>query len=216
MLLLRLIANQAHTTVSDADSIVDPPSRGSIWTFGRESDCVRWRDFLNIVLAPGAKIPAELSHRVEARVSAAPAGRQELSENGGKIAVDRQPVVVIGPPLRGERYISADSCCDAIRHTRAALPVKGRVWVSQRYAVDWEQLNASGRIYAGPRFDLHSYIIFGQPALAVANAVVVSVIDGLPEQTPGKFPVGIALDAADGNSVILDLGEQRYALYAHL
>jgi murein DD-endopeptidase MepM/ murein hydrolase activator NlpD len=172
--------------------------------------------FLNIVLAPTAKIPAELSHRVEARVSAAPAGRQELSENGGKIAVDRQPVVVIGPPLRGERYISADSCCDAVRHTRAALPVNGRVWVSQRYAVDWEQLNASGRIYAGPRLDLHSYVIFGEPALAVANAVVVSVIDGLPEQAPGKFPVGIALDAADGNSVILDLGEQRYALYAHL
>ncbi|MGC1782681.1 MAG: M23 family metallopeptidase [Acidobacteriaceae bacterium] len=172
--------------------------------------------FLNVVLAPGPRIPHQLSHRVAMRVSAAPAGHQELSENGGAVAVDRRPVVVIGPPLHGERYISADSCCDAVRHTRAALPVNGRVWVSQRYAIDWEQLNASGRIYTGPRRDLKSYAIFGQPALAVANAVVVFVIDGQPEQTPGKFPVGIALDAADGNSIILDLGQQRYALYAHL
>jgi hypothetical protein len=172
--------------------------------------------FLDVVLAPGARIPHQLSHRIAMRVSAAPAGHQELSENGGAIAVERSSVVVVGPPLRGARYISADSCCDAVRHTRAALPVNGRVWVSQRYAVDWEQLNPSGRIYTGPRQDLKSYTIFGQHAIAVANAVVVSVIDGQPEQTPGKFPVGIALDAADGNSVILDLGQQRYALYAHL
>ena len=52
--------------------------------------------------------------------------------------------------------------------------------------------------------------------LAVANALVVSVIDGQPEQTPGSYPSNIALDLADGNSIILDLGEKRYALYAHL
>jgi hypothetical protein len=174
------------------------------------------RLFLNVTLAPGAPIPHQLSHRVTLRVNAAPPGHQELSESGGTITVDRQPVISIGPPLRGERYISADSCCDATRHTRAALPVNGRIWVAQRYAVDWEQLDAEGRIYTGPQEKLESYVIFGQPALAVANALVVSVIDGLPEQTPGKFPTNIPLAQADGNSVILDLGDHHYALYAHL
>jgi hypothetical protein len=172
--------------------------------------------FLNVALAPGSKVPAELSHRVTLRVSAAPPGHQELSESGGATTVDRRSVPLIGPPLRGERYIAADSCCDATRHTRAALPVNGRVWVAQRYAVDWEQTDANGRIYTGPREKLESYAIFGQPVLAVANALVVSVIDGQPEQTPGSYPSNIALDAADGNSIILDLGEKRYALYAHL
>jgi hypothetical protein len=172
--------------------------------------------FLNLALAPGAKVPSELSHRVTVRVSAAPPGQQEINESGGTTAVNKRTVVVIGPPLRGERYISADSCCDATRHTRAALPVNGRVWVAQRYAVDWEQLDSNGRIYAGPREKLQSYAIFGQPVLAVADALVVSVIDGLPEQTPGSFPTNIALDEADGNSIILDLGDKRYALYAHL
>ena len=149
-------------------------------------------------------------------MTAAPAGQQEFDQSGGKTTVDRSPVASIGPPLRGMRYISADSCCDAIRHTRAALPVNGRVWVAQRYAVDWEQTDAGGRIYAGPRDKLESYAIFGQPVLAVANAVVVSVIDGEPEQTPGNYPANIALDKADGNSIVLDLGHHRYAVYAHL
>jgi Peptidase family M23 len=172
--------------------------------------------FLNIALAPGSKVPSELSHRVALRVSAAPPGQQELTESGGATTVDRRSVALIGPPLRGERYIAADSCCDATRHQRAALPVNGRVWIAQRYAVDWEQMDASTHIYTGPREKLESYAIFGQPALAVANALVVSVIDGQPEGTPGKYPSNISLDAADGNSIILDLGEKRYALYAHL
>jgi hypothetical protein len=118
--------------------------------------------------------------------------------------------------LRGEGYVSADSCCDATRHTRAALPINGQVWIAQRYAVDWEQVDAQGYIRREPQEKLESYTIFGKPVLAVADAVVVSVTDGLPEQTPGKFPTNISLEEADGNSVILDLGEQRYAMYAHM
>jgi Peptidase family M23 len=172
--------------------------------------------FLNVILAPDTAIPRELSHRVAILASAAPPDRQTISETGGAISVDRQPVVQIGPPLRGAGYISADSCCDATRHTRAAMPINGRVWIAQRYAVDWEQLNAAGSIYSGPQQKLESYAIFGQPALAVADSVVTSVIDGQPEQTPGKFPTNIPLADADGNCVILDLGGHRYALYAHL
>jgi hypothetical protein len=157
---------------------------------------------------PGAKVPSELSHRVTVRASAAPPGHRSSTKAGARPRSNKRAVALIGPPLRGERYISADSCCDATRHTRAALPVNGRVWVAQRYAVDWEQLDSSGRIYAGPREKLQSYAIFGQPVLAVADALVVSVIDGLPEQTPGSYPTNIALDEADGNSIILDLGDR--------
>jgi len=177
--------------------------------------------FLDVILAPGAATPHELSHRVAILASAAPPDRQNISETGGTISVDQQPVVQIGPPLHGVGYISADSCCDATRHTRAAMPVNGRVWISQRYAVDWEQLNAAGSIYSGPQQKLESYAIFGQPALAVADSVVASVVDGQLEQTPGKYPTNIPLADADGNCVILDLGHDdlgghRYALYAHL
>ena len=65
-------------------------------------------------------------------------------------------------------------------------------------------MDASGRIYTGPREKLESYAIFGQPVLAVANALVVSVIDGQPEQTPeNDFPATAhcALVRPDGNSI---------------
>jgi hypothetical protein len=172
--------------------------------------------FLHVALEPGATIPRRLEHRVAGRFAAAPPGQQQISETGGAIDVDRGTVVAIGPPLRGDRYIAADSCCDSTRHTRAALPVNGAVRIAQRFAVDWEQLDDGGRIYAGPREELRSYTIFGREAIAVADATVASVLDGLPEQTPGTYPEAIALDQADGNSVILDLGGGRFALYAHL
>lgn len=172
--------------------------------------------FLHVTLPAGGAVPHQLAHRVTARVLAAPPGHQELLETGGATRVDERPVAHIGPPLMGDGFISADSCCDATRHTRAALPVNGRVWIAQRYAVDWEQVDAEHRIYAGPREKLESYSIFGKPAIAVADATVVSITDGAAEQTPGQYPTNISLDAADGNSVILDLGGHRYATYAHM
>jgi hypothetical protein len=187
--------------------------RESAGTLGKSTQALL---FLNVNLASGVEIPKQITHHVSVRVNAAPPGHQEMSENGGDVAVDRRAVVIIGPPLSGSGYISADSCCDATRHTRAALPVNGRVHIAQRYAVDWEQLDASGRIYSGPQKKLESYTIFGKTVLAVGDAVVVSVTDGLPEQTPGTYPSDISLDAADGNSIILDLGQHRYAVYAHM
>jgi hypothetical protein len=172
--------------------------------------------FLDVVLAPGGVIPKQLAHRLTVRASAAPPGREEMTESGGVSEISEHKVVVIGPPLAGEGYISADSCCGSSRHRRAALPVNGRVWLAQRFAVDWEQLDASGHIYSGPREALTSYAIFGKPVLAVADAVVSVTTDGLPEQTPGKYPAGIDIKDADGNSVILDLGNGSYGMYAHM
>jgi murein DD-endopeptidase MepM/ murein hydrolase activator NlpD len=160
--------------------------------------------------------PRQLTHRVRLRAEAAPPGQQEIIETGGETLVDPQAVELIGPPLRGAGYISADSCCEATRHTRAALPVNGRVWIAQRFAVDWEQLDDEGRVYRGVATDVASYNIYGKDVLAVADAKVASVIDNLPNQVPGKMPTNIPIEQADGNSIVLDLGFERYALYAHL
>jgi hypothetical protein len=172
--------------------------------------------FLHVILPPNASVPEKLSHRIAAHISAAPPDRQQLRESGGEILVGKEDVVRIGPPLAGARFIAGDSCCDASRHTRAALPVDGRVVIAQRFAVDWEQLDDAGRIYAGAQSESKSYTIYDKDILAVKDATVVSVLDGLPDQVPGKMPEGIAIEDADGNSIVLDLGGGRYALYAHL
>lgn len=103
-----------------------------------------------------------------------------------------------------------------MRHRRAALAVDGSVFIAQRYAVDWEQLDAENRIYAGPKTALGSYTIYGKPVLAVADATVVTAINDQPDQVPGQYPPGLTLDQADGNAVIIDLGDGVFALYAHM
>jgi murein DD-endopeptidase MepM/ murein hydrolase activator NlpD len=172
--------------------------------------------FLHVSFDKANRVPDRLVHRLSVKSAAAPPGQQKITEKKvGTTEIDRREVVVVGPPLEGSTYLAADSCCDATRHTRAALPINGRIWLSQRYAVDYEQLDADDRIYSGEKGDLESYTIYGQEALAVADGTVVEVIDGLPEQKPGEFPEGISIDEADGNSVILDIGDGNYANYAH-
>jgi murein DD-endopeptidase MepM/ murein hydrolase activator NlpD len=171
--------------------------------------------FLHVTFDDANQVPDRLVHRLSLKAAAAPPGQQKITEVVGPTEVDRRDVAVVGPPLRGSNYLAADSCCDATRHTRAALPVDGRVWVAQRYAVDYEQLDADNRLYSGKKKDLDSYTIYGQEAIAAADGTVVKVIDGLPEQVPGVFPENISLEEADGNSVILDIGGANYALYAH-
>jgi len=172
--------------------------------------------FLHLSFEKADQVPERLVHRLSVKAQAAPPGQQKITEKTGPTEVDRRDVVVVGPPLRGSNYLAADSCCDATRHTRAALSINGKVWLAQRYAVDYEQLDANNRIWSGKnKKDLDNYTIYGKKALAAADATVVKVIDGLPEQVPGVFPENISLEEADGNSVILDLGGGNYALYAH-
>ena len=171
--------------------------------------------FLHVVFDGATRVPDRLIHRLSLKAAAAPPGQQQITEVVGPTEFDRRDVAVVGPPLRGSDYLSADSCCDATRHTRATLPINGQVWLAQRYAVDYEQLDADNRIYNGEKKNLDSYTIYGQEAIAAADGTVVKVVDGLPEQVPGVFPENISIEEADGNSVILDIGGGNYALYAH-
>lgn len=172
--------------------------------------------FVHITLPAGAAIPSALRDTVRAHFDAAPPGHREITETLDATPIDNRPVAVFGPPLRGEHYISADSCCDSTRHMRAALAVDGKVYLAQRFAVDWEELDAQNRIYAGAKTDSKSYTIYGKPVLAVASARVVTAINDQPDQTPGSFPTGLTIDQADGNAVILDLGSGNFAMYAHM
>ncbi len=44
--------------------------------------------------------------------------------------------MVIGPPLKGTKWIAADGCCTSERHVRAVMPINGELVISQRFAID--------------------------------------------------------------------------------
>ncbi len=127
-------------------------------------------------------------------------------------------VPVLGPLLEaGSGYVAADGCCRSTRHIRAMLPLDDHIWFSQRFAIDWEQVDADGRFVAGDPSVPESYTIYGKKVLAGSDGTVVHVLDGLENQVPGELPgTSIALNEADGNSVVVDIGDGLYMMYAHL
>jgi len=173
--------------------------------------------FVALALADGQSVPARLEHAMALDARSVPGG-PDVVQRAGDVEVDRTRVVpVLSPPLEpGAGYLPADGCCTAVRHIRAGLPVDGKLTYAQRFAIDWEQIDAERRFVNGDPSDPASYTIYGKQVLAAADGRVVEVVDGLPNQVPGALPAGLTLAQADGNSIVQDIGGGAFALYAHL
>ena len=168
--------------------------------------------FIHLIFDNRQAIPSYLIHEVKIKFL----DNTSISEQLALIEVNKQEPLLIGAPLKGSNFLAADSCCDSIRHMRAAIPINGKLKYAQRFAVDYEQIDAGNTLYKGPPNQLTSFHIYGQEVVAVAHGIVVKVIDGLKESIPGAFPLDTTLQNADGNSVILKIAPDKYALYAHL
>ena len=174
--------------------------------------------YLTLDFEQRSAIPDRLVHRIAADSGRLPGGRTVTAPASVKVLKDFD-VPVLSPPLEaGRRYVAADSCCSSERHRRALLSIGNRQWLAQRFAVDWEQVDSTGRFVkrGGDPGKPADYAIYGQRALAAADATVTHVIDGLDEQRPGSLPSAITLPEADGNSIVAKLDGGLYMLYAHL
>jgi hypothetical protein len=172
--------------------------------------------FIHLTIDAGVPVPDTLVHEVTVTADAMPPGQNNPTIRLAATKVDQRKLPVLSAPLAGQRYIAADGCCDAVRHTRAILPINGQTFVAQRYAIDYEQADDQNRIFTGDPRDPKNYAIFGKEVLAVGDGTVVGTRNDLPEQVPGTFPAGIAIDEADGNYVVLDIGNGFYVNYAHM
>jgi Peptidase family M23 len=165
---------------------------------------------VHVIAAQLGDIPKSLDHRLTMT-----SNNMTVAATAARLPVDVPTSLVLDPPLRGQRFIAGDGCCDSTRHIRATLAINGRAFTAQRFAIDWEALDANGRIYVGNPKDPNSYIIYNKPAYAVADARVVAAVGELPNSPIGSFPLNLPIEQADGNHVVLDLGGGHYALYAH-
>jgi hypothetical protein len=116
--------------------------------------------------------------------------------------------------VTGAGWVAVGSCCDG-PHRRAVQAIDGELHLAQRFAIDFNLLTPDHRLYTGDRTRNTSYPGYGQPVVAVADAIVVASVDRYPDQIP-EAPIGVTLENAEGNAVILELGDGRYALYVHL
>ncbi|MGB7293325.1 MAG: M23 family metallopeptidase [Thermodesulfobacteriota bacterium] len=175
-------------------------------------------------------IPQSLLHRVTVTVPGGlpqfivellqlQPGQEEIVEIGGLQQVSDEEAVVLGKPLEGTGWIAANGCCDSITHIRSALPINGQIQIAQRFAIDWIKVNEDNRLFVGDPQDLNSWFGYGQNVLAVADGLVVTVVDKFPDQTPFILPAdvgAITLEEIDGNHVVLAFGNGQFVFYAHL
>jgi hypothetical protein len=150
----------------------------------------------------------------------------EATETGGTVAVGDEGPEVIGPPMTGGGWVAVNGCCELSPHRGAMLPLGGRINGSERYAVDWSRFDTTAQplvdleagtqsTFEGDPDDNASYFTFGQPAVAVADAEVVTVVDDLEDAPPHVF-LTLPLKDLGGNRVVLKLREGVYAFYGHL
>lgn len=177
--------------------------------------------WLDVSLDPNTSVPQHLSHQLVVSVPhpMPPLVPALVTERVADVAVSGRRPAVIASPLLGPGWVDVNSCCDMTPHRMALNPIDGKLWGAERYAIDYLQLDAGGRIFHdadGGKTNPQSYPYFGADIHAVADGPVVAVLDGLPEQVPGQTPTGLTLQQYGGNHVVQDIGGGNYAFYAHL
>jgi hypothetical protein len=197
--LLRLIGSirrpgPSQARVTDLRQI--PPGRRSV-------------AFIWLTVPEGEQPPARLRHRV---------GVRDGVVEGAAAPVASADYAPLGAPLRGDNWLAVNGPGNAAVHRRALLALDGSTRIAQRFAIDWVKFDDDGSTYTGDPESNAAYHAWGEEVLAVADAVVAHVQDGIAENVPGLMSraVPITLETLAGNNIVLDLGDGRYAFYAHL
>jgi hypothetical protein len=171
---------------------------------------------LDVAQSPRRPLPRRLTHRITIDIDPADAISATTYVTAPTRVVQRA-AVVIAPPLRGPRWVIGSGCCDSLdTHRGAVLAANGGFDAPERFAIDFVQLDAQNRLFAGPASVLTNYPGFGAGVFSVSGGRVVGLVDGVAEGAPPDPPPGITAANAGGNYVVVDMGGDRYAFYAHL
>jgi murein DD-endopeptidase MepM/ murein hydrolase activator NlpD len=136
-------------------------------------------------------------------------------------------LAIVGFVVKPESVPSPSRNLDYQTRARLRLPFDGAWYVfwggrtvdqnqhavvrDQRFAYDFLVVDA-GRTHSGDGSKVEDFYCWNRPVRAPAAASVVTVVDGLPDNAPGRMDPAHAA----GNHVTLDLGDGEFAILAHL
>ncbi len=196
-----------------ADSTTIPPQEGRSL-------------LIDFTVPSGADSPSIVLHRLSIKGAKAPAAKDPtpITEVVAPYDISNGTARVLGAPLRGNRWVALNGCCQpGFPHRTSLNSFNGRLTNSQRYAIDFKQLDAQGRFVVGDKTKNSSYVDYGAKVYAVADGTVVSTLDTEQANQPGILPASdparaarITAENVDGNHIVLDIGGGDYVMYGHL
>lgn len=181
------------------------------------------RAILHILLGydDRAKLPGVVSHRVVYSYLRDDESKIGVLTQGGvlNVASDKEALIISGPLGEGIWMAGRgveDGCSG---HRRGAIrPQNGIPYQKARYAFDFIRFSEDGETCLGNRLENASWLTYGSEVLAVADAQVAAIQDGVPDSPP-LDPTRLNKltgKTLGGNYIVLDLGKNLYAFYGHL
>lgn len=164
---------------------------------------------LRLAIPLGRAVPRAIRHRL--------VFTNGRSVEGGVLSTRTgESPLVIASPVRGQRQVFLNQSTMAY-HFDSSLFLQGQIYTSERYAFDSVQLNETLTDFnsGDPKVN-SSYFNYASPLYAVADGTVIQLQNDLPENHgDAKDVVLHTLIEYAGNYVMLDIGNNRYACYAH-
>ena len=122
-----------------------------------------------------------------------------ISLISAQVVIRRTLPLVISPPLRGDGWVALSALSNTNSHRRTLVVVNGRARIAQCFAIDWTRIGADGQAFRGDPSKNANWSAYGAEVIAVANARVVDVNNGIPENDPtsDKKAVPITLETVD-------------------
>lgn len=131
----------------------------------------------------------------------------------GRLNIPPQTEVLLGLPFKKGKWLYAQN-----HHRDSRFITEGKASYSQRYGIDWILLDNEGVYVKNESEQNENWITYGVELLAVSDGKVVDVKDGIAENTPlsENMAVSITRETIAGNYIVIDIGNDIYAVYAHL
>lgn len=171
------------------------------------------------LIVPPDTVPERVTHRIAYTLEAdseLAVMVDSLEVDAPEVAINRQPAMLIKPPVTGEGWLVSSGCCKPNIHRDLRIAIDGvRIETAETFAIDWAKVK-NGRIFDGDGSKVEQHYAFGEDVLAVADGTVVSIQDGKPETTPNVPMIPETKEDYGGNHVILEIAPNVFALYVHL
>ena len=169
--------------------------------------------YIWITLSTGKLAPATVHHRL----IYGSLTKNDTVETEAR-STDSRPTDTLAAPIADGPWVAIRGPANGSGHRLSLVTVDGETAIPQRYAIDWAKLGPDGKLFHGDSTVVANWYGYNASVTAVAAGTVIWIKADATEHSALTLIAPDIIEAADalGNAIILEIGDGRYATYAHL